>query len=395
MNRNWLTTKVWLGTPDVNVSDQETPDQYSTFLGDSPVFLENVSVNPDDIRCGNCNSYCRFLLQCYAPIEGDESKERALYIWACHDQACRRSSKSVICLRGVQVVQYSKQETEPPKKAPAEEVSKPTKINPFTSSSSSTTKASNPFSSSFSSPNPFALSSQPSSPCPDPPKDEKHLIKTQNSFAAMALTGANKNPETKNSSSDKVYVDAQNMPIHPQVTTTYDYPMIPKFPGMFLTLDSEYLPKSLKAKEMKKGSSSLKIQETMDSYGNWDNESYEKSPAVYEKAFRNFTDLISHNPTQCVRYERGGKPLLSSSRDTVGKMFNNADPYTNTLPVCSLCKSPRIFEMQLMPYSISVLDDEVAEWSTILVATCSVDCRPPLNKYQVGYAKEWVGIQWE
>ncbi|EPX72372.1 programmed cell death protein [Schizosaccharomyces octosporus yFS286] len=394
MNRNWLATKVWLGTPDVNISDEEVPDQYSTFLGDTPVFFENVSINPDDIRCGNCNSYCRFLFQCYAPIEGDESKERALYIWACHDQACRRSPKSVICLRGVQVVQSSKQENEPPKKAHAEEVLKPEKVNPFTSSSN-IARASNPFSSSFSPPNPFASSSQPPVPHTDAVKDEKDPGNMQNSFAAMALTGASKKPETKPSSSNKVYVDAQNMPIHPQVTTVYEYPKVPKFPGMFLTLDLEHIPKSLKAKEMKEGSSSFKMQETMDSYGNWENESYEKSPAVYEKAFRKFIELISHNPTQCVRYERGGKPLLASNRDVVGKMFKTTDSYTNFFPVCPLCKSPRIFEMQLMPYSISVLNDEVAEWSTILVATCSMDCKPPLNKNQVGYAKEWVGVQWE
>ncbi|EPY50699.1 programmed cell death protein [Schizosaccharomyces cryophilus OY26] len=394
MNRNWLATKVWLGTPDVNISNKEVPDQYSTFLGDSPVFLNNVSVNPDDIRCGNCNSYCRFVLQCYAPIEGDESKERVLYIWACHEQACRRSPKSMICLRGVQIIQPAKQETELPKKALTEEIFKPEKINPFTSSSN-TTKAANPFSSSFSSPNPFTLSSQPPSSHPNQLNDEKDLMKTQTSFASMALSGANKNPESKNSTSDKVYVDAQNMPIHPQVTTTYDYPIISKFPGMFLTFDSEYLPKSLRAKEMKEASSSYKLQENLDAYGTWDNESYEKSPAVYEKAFRKFTELISHNPTQCVRYERGGKPLLASNRDTVGNMFTEVNPYSNPFPTCSLCKSPRIFEMQLMPYSISVLNDEVAEWSTILVATCSMDCRPPLNKNQVGYAKEWVGIQWE
>lgn len=103
------------------------------------------------------------------------------------------------------------------------------------------------------------------------------------------------------------------------------------------------------------------------------------------------------------RYERLGAPLLYSKDDDVGKLLldKNGDFTTRKLPPCGNCRKPgsRVFEFQLMPYAISMLEkDEMGldgmEWGTIIVSTCV--CVPRvLDANQVGYVEEWVGVQWE
>ena len=80
-----------------------------------------------------------------------------------------------------------------------------------------------------------------------------------------------------------------------------------------------------------------------------------------------------------------------------------------SLPPCPNCNAPRVFEVQLTPHAIETLegDGEGAgtgtgngldgmSWGTIIVAVCLADCRPVgVDIGQVGYLKEWVGVQWE
>lgn len=52
----------------------------------------------------------------------------------------------------------------------------------------------------------------------------------------------------------------------------------------------------------------------------------------------------------CCRYEWNGKPLILSSRSKVR-------PSLETIPNCSKCNSPRVFELQLMPSLVNYLKD--------------------------------------
>jgi pre-rRNA-processing protein TSR4 len=98
----------------------------------------------------------------------------------------------------------------------------------------------------------------------------------------------------------------------------------------------------------------------------------------------------------------------------------------SSIPRCSKCSSPRVFEMQLVPSLISTLrpdmitttgeeaakkakkqqteeerkaelqklargeldgEDSEMEWGTVMVFGCKRDC--------VGMSEEWVGVEWE
>lgn len=68
---------------------------------------------------------------------------------------------------------------------------------------------------------------------------------------------------------------------------------------------------------------------------------------------------------------------------------------------CTNCGADRVFEVQLMPHAITVLEEgelslEGMEWGTIIMGVCSKDCSPRnVEDGKVGYSEEWVGVQWE
>jgi pre-rRNA-processing protein TSR4 len=146
-----------------------------------------------------------------------------------------------------------------------------------------------------------------------------------------------------------------------------------------------------------------------------------------------------------IRYELGGVPLpYAATSPLFRQLFPKApnmapkaqgdeedidvspffDP--SSIPRCSKCSSPRVFEMQLVPSLISTLrpdmitttgeeaakkakkqqteeerkaelqklargeldgEDSEMEWGTVMVFGCERDC--------VGMSEEWVGVEWE
>jgi len=108
-----------------------------------------------------------------------------------------------------------------------------------------------------------------------------------------------------------------------------------------------------------------------------------------------------------LRYERKGVPLLYSRDDGIGKLLSSKtaaiDISMNRIPSCGLCGSGKVFELQLMPHTITILEegqetaalDEGMVWGTIIVGTCGEDCDVSGSKTGVGYVEEWVGVQWE
>ena len=76
------------------------------------------------------------------------------------------------------------------------------------------------------------------------------------------------------------------------------------------------------------------------------------------------------------------------------------------IPRCEYCGSQRVFELQLVPHAISMLeegreklkldpkDNADMEWGTIIVGVCGKDCAPD-EVGVVGWREEWAGVQWE
>uniref|UniRef100_A0ABM5EUY6 Programmed cell death protein 2-like n=1 Tax=Pogona vitticeps TaxID=103695 RepID=A0ABM5EUY6_9SAUR len=102
------------------------------------------------------------------------------------------------------------------------------------------------------------------------------------------------------------------------------------------------------------------------------NEIYEKSEAEkIDLVFHKFMKRISVCPEQILRYSWGGQPLFITSPPT---------DITTAVPPCNQCRSRRIFEFQLMPALVSMLQTEdrdvSVEFGTALVFTCEKSCWP-------------------
>jgi len=122
---------------------------------------------------------------------------------------------------------------------------------------------------------------------------------------------------------------------------------------------------------------------------------------------------MAQNPEQILRYEFDGVPLLYSTSDTVGKLLSPSSTSAaagkvsvsgggrSRIPRCNNCGGDRVFEVQLTPHAITVLEEEEMglegmEWGTIIMGVCGKDCMPVgIENGEVGYVEEWVGVQWE
>ncbi|NXH52462.1 PDD2L protein, partial [Rhabdornis inornatus] len=101
------------------------------------------------------------------------------------------------------------------------------------------------------------------------------------------------------------------------------------------------------------------------------NEKYEKSEVKsWDHTFHKFMKRISVCPEQILRYSWDGQPLFITCPPA------NLD---QGIPACSNCGSSRVFEFQLMPTLVSMLQsdsDLSVEFGTVIVYTCERSCWP-------------------
>lgn len=139
----------------------------------------------------------------------------------------------------------------------------------------------------------------------------------------------------------------------------------------------------------------------------WSGETYEKQtlPKGVDKQFRKFMERVECEPSQCVRYEWAGVPLLYHQLQ---------QPLSSLAGRCNYCGSPRIFEMQLMPNVLSLLPvaeyassntsstagdalkawDVGMEFGTVMVFVCEKDCHPG-DVESPSHVQEHVVVQYE
>lgn len=117
--------------------------------------------------------------------------------------------------------------------------------------------------------------------------------------------------------------------------------------------------------------------------------------AAKDSLYKNFYRIFVANPTQILRYEKGGQPLLATDHSPKPeyKKFlpasNGFEAEKRLIPKCEICGAPRQFELQLMPHLLSLIDvDQLGksiDWATLMIFTCSRDCAIPDD----GYAREF------
>ena len=150
--------------------------------------------------------------------------------------------------------------------------------------------------------------------------------------------------------------------------------------------------------------------------GSKDDDEKDAFESTIDKTFQRFADRLAQNPEQVLRYEFGGTPLLYSKSDPVGKLFSSPHQQqdgnrkvitttithsANKIPRCQNCSAPRVFECQLVPHAIAQLEVEEEglegmEWGTVLLGVCERDCgERGVEKGEMGWVEEWVGVQWE
>lgn len=342
--------------------------------------------------------------------------ERRLYIFGCPRKPCNRKPGSIRAYRATRKVtldsaaQNSKEKSQPEKEveasAPKPKQDLGASLFGATSLTSAVSSNSNPFSSTSATAageNPFVT--------PKPPAPAAASTDALAESFADKVRLSPSTPETSN--------PIPTLKPTPESSSQTPWPAQTDFPAPYkkFYLDAEYetlsrpstpsIPENVTMEPMDEdgagGSSSADLKDTFES--------------ELDKAFMKFSTRLAHNPEQVLRYEYRGSPLLYSYADQVGKRLHvhsdHAVGHVTTasagsvgyLPRCEYCGSGRVFELQLVPHTISMLEegregvglgegDAGMEWGTIILGVCGKDCAPE-KVGQVGWREEWAGVQWE
>ncbi|KAH3672136.1 hypothetical protein WICPIJ_010130 [Wickerhamomyces pijperi] len=389
-------SEVYLGYVDVAFNKTEDePTVEDTFVGGQPIWLHHGSPpSADLISCKSCTNPMSLIVQAFSPLE-DSLYDRIIYVFGCKNDQCNRKKGSVRAIRAVckdpKKMEEAQNEQDEEIKAQLQDKLKLDNArnflfdgnkqdsNPFGAS----TDSSNPFGGS--SANPFGVPAAASNPfassAPAPTKTEEPA---KPSFASIAKQSAPApKPKTKSTITKK----------------------LPEYPGYFLYVDQEKFNKKPAQKQpnLKIDDSALDLEDESNSASGSGSgsaglsaESQAVSASLQDSTFQHFSEVISYNPHQVLRYEINGKPLLATSSDEIAKVVSERlIPRPGFNP-----SSERRFELQVMPKLIMDFEDEVnvqggIEWVTIIVYTDKEDFTPELDDNHVGYVEEWCGVQWE
>ncbi|KAJ5141431.1 uncharacterized protein N7443_010602 [Penicillium atrosanguineum] len=404
---------------------EEVVEDTISHLGGWPKWLDDKTPPPGDYaNCKVCNSPMILLLELHGDLPDHfPTDERRLYIFGCPRKPCNRKPGSVRAYRSIRKVTWeSIQEQCKPVKEEKKVEPKPSappkprtdlgaSLFGATSLTSSVSASANPFSNPFSSnqgsaasaANPFATPKPATTtPVPAPAPSTPSINVLAESFA----------DKVRLSSPGPTNPSAATKP-KPESQAQTPWPAQSEFPAPYTNffLDAEYetmsrpstpkIPDNVTMEPMDEEGQSSGTAELKDTF-----------ESELDRAFMKFSMRLEHNPEQVLRYEYRGTPLLYNYADQVGKRLHtehSAGHVTTTgggnLPPCDYCGSPRVFEMQLAPHAISVLEegrpgvglgegDAGMEWGTIILGVCSKDCGPETIG-QVGWREEWAGVQWE
>jgi len=275
------------------------------------------------------------------------------------------------------------------------------------------------------------------------PLDSDDAITSQDSMLGEEPTESDDDSASTSSSASPVVVALANVTLEDSL-----WQSAPSYPPQYLSTAGEFIPPSNKALHERAaviGDDSGPSQEGQP----WTTENYENSMRT-DHVFDRFNERTAHESQQCVRYDLGGIPMpftsddlyrqlfpLSSEKSALtaitGAAFDVQQPVPRhgysaaTVPFCSHCGSRRVFEYQLMPNLINILesssdtegedstttdenrketlrqllkggpDGRGMEWGTVLVFSCEKDCcqGPSVKEKQGTWREEVVLVHWD
>lgn len=403
-------------------ASEELIEDTISHIGGRPTWIDNATPPPGEFaNCKVCNSPMLLLLELHGDLPDHfPDNERRLYILGCPRKPCNKKPGSIRALRASKKVKSqpaASRKIEKPE--PAKEEKKPeapkqdlgASLFGSTSLTGSVSANTNPFSSSSSASaqtgnNPFAVpAATPTAPAAEPNKPALNQSTTENTLSE--------------SFADKVRVSSPPPTLKtPEASgPSAPWPAESAFPQPFkhFYLDAEY--ETLSRPSTPTIPDNVTIDNTEEETGGGSSgELKDALESQLDKAFMKFSTRLAHNPEQILRYEFRGTPILYSHNDAVGKLLH--DPKSTApghvtvagngalrIPRCEYCGSSRVFELQLVPHAISVLeedrevgmgdkDDAGMEWGTIILGVCGKDCAPE-EVGVTGWREEWAGVQWE
>lgn len=350
--------------------------------------------------------------------------ERRLYLFGCPRKPCNRKPGSIRAYRATRKVtldsasqqQPKQEENKPEKEAESSAPQKPKQdlgaslfgatsltssvsvnANPFSSNSGSTPAGDSP----FAAPKPAITTTTPAAESSTTASSNAlaesfaDIVRVSSPGPAASTATASTKATPESSESQTPWPAQSDFPVpykHFYLDAEYETMSRPSTPTIPENVTMEPMDEEGQA------SSTADLKDTFES--------------ELDKAFMKFSTRLAHNPEQVLRYEFRGAPLLYSYADQVGKRLHpehTAARVTTTgggsMPRCEYCGSERVFELQLLPHAISMLEDgregvglgegdAGMEWGTIVLGVCGRDCAPE-KIGQVGWREEWAGVQWE
>jgi pre-rRNA-processing protein TSR4 len=371
-------------------------------------WLDESAPAPGDFaNCKVCNSPMLLLLELHGDLPDHfPTDERRLYLFGCPRKPCNRKPGSIRAFRATRKVTVGS--GKPQKQDEPQPEEQPTPTQPKQDLGASLFGSTNLTSTVSSNPNPFSTSSvqEPAG---------------TNPFATPVPAGApaEKTPSTTalaTTFAEKVRISSPppSAPTKatPESATVTPWPAQSAFPPPYKNfyLDAEY--ETLSRPSTPEVPANVQI-EPMEEEGAAGPELKDTFESDLDRDFMKFSMRLEHNPEQVLRYEFRGSPLLYSTGDAVGARLlgNNAAGGKITtlpagsIPACEYCGSQRVFELQLVPHAITMLeegrpgvglgkDDAGMEWGTIIMGVCGRDCAP-MELGVIGWREEWAGVQWE
>lgn len=294
-------------------------------VGGRPAWLDLANVpTPDQLKCGQCQDQCTFLLQLYASLEKEQAFHRTLFIFVCPNEACNRANSA----SNFKVFRNQ---------IPRE--------NPFYDF--------------------------------HPVPEDAEVGEAQHKFKLCHVCGC-RGPFNCAKCKKVSYCSKSHQTIDWKAghkegcqDTSIGRAQV-QLPEFEIVLEQETKDEDKKGKDedLEKELAELKKYETdggatMQNISTTELSRFAVGDQEEDKYFARFRKRIAGEPGQILRYDRKGEPLWMAEGNRVA---------VTDVPKCEQCQGERVFEFQVMPQLLNSLKKDTLDWGVLAVYTCEESC---------------------